>query len=256
MTQENTLPALSEANKAMTVSDAMASTGISSNDVVVPKLLLMQNTSESVGDGKVQMGDIVNSENLEVLGNDKSPVEVIPLRLYKTWRVYDTNINPPKFVAQYPVTPKNEKQDWEGVESINGENIPVRRDLCFNFFVLLSRDVESGDGFPHVISFKRTSMQAGRQLATHLFKKHALGKLPFIETVKIAVKKDKKDKNTYAVLQIEKGNPTTEAGLVCSKEWIGVLDNLMQKVDEQGEEIVDYQARKSNTQVSAPADIY
>lgn len=219
------------------IADQLAELGVSAQDLIIPKLLLMQNTSEYVGDKKAAMGDIVNSQSLEVVGGIGKDLAIVPLKMYKTWRVYNMDSGQPEFVRQDAVTAQNEKLPWEDMEEIDGKKVPIRRDLCLNFFVLLRTDLENGDAFPLVVSFKRTSTQAGRQLATHLFKMACLGRLPYSQTQVLQVKAQKKDKNTYGVYEIAKGAELTEEQKQLAGDWLKRLASITYKVDESEDEV-------------------
>lgn len=217
---------------ALAMTTTMQDIGVTAQDLVIPKLLLMQNTSEYVGDGKVKMGDVVNSQTLEVLSDTTRALGIIPLKLYKTWRVYDLSGSQPKFLRQEAITAENASLPWEAYE----EGIPIRRDLCMNFFILLLAEVEKGEAFPCVVSFKRTSIQAGKQLATHLFKMAALGRLPYSQSIELKVTRQKKETNTYAVFEIGKGTEATAEAKATAEKWLGLLSSLTYKVDEEREE--------------------
>ncbi len=220
---------VSEKNPLMTLSDKMHEMGISAGDIEIPLLMLMANTSAYVGDGKAKLGDVVNSQTFEVLGGFDKPVEIIPLRLFKTLRTYDTSVKgTPKFIRSEPVTPKNEKLPWEDVE----DGHPIKRVTCFNFFCLLPSDVAKEEAFPVVIRFKSTSMQAGRQLASHMFKREVLGKNPYSQAVTLTVKKEKKDTNTYGVFEMGKGRTCSPEEIKAASFWFVQVDAMRDKVDD------------------------
>lgn len=212
---------------------AMADIGIEASDLVVPRLMLMQNTSEMVGDEKAKLGDIVNSQTLEVLGGITSPLEIIPLKMTKTYRIYDMTDTQPKFIRQEPVTSANVNLPWEDVE----DGITIRRYLCMNFFVLIKKEVESGEAFPVVITFKSTSLNAGKQLATHLFKMVTLGWKPYSRSMLLKVNKQKKDTNVWAVFEIARGNELVEEHVAKAAEWLNNVNSMTVKVVGEEEEV-------------------
>src|SRR4051812_2896032 len=57
------------------------------SDFVTPKILIMQGLSELLKDRtkRLSQGDIVRSTTGEKLGDDKNPVEFIPLRYNSKW---------------------------------------------------------------------------------------------------------------------------------------------------------------------------
>lgn len=235
MTEQNALVVSEQAN-VPALSSQMKELGVSASDLIIPKMLLMQNTSEYVGDKKAAMGDIVNSQTLEVLGGEKSPVSLVPLKMYKTWRVYDMDSGQPEFLRQEAVTADNEKLPWEDTEeNEDGKKIPIRRDLCMNFFCLLYKEVQSGEAFPVVASFKRTSIQAGRQLATQIFMQACLNRPPYAKTALLSVKTQKAEKNTYAVFEISKGADLPKDHADLAALWLKRLAEITYKVDEADE---------------------
>lgn len=222
-------------DSSMTIGDHMAATGVSASDLIIPKLLLMHNTSEYVGDGKAKLADIVNSQTLEVIGGIDSPIEIIPLKLYKTWRIYDMTKSPPEFIRQDAVTSKNEKDSYEG----NENGTPIRRDMCLNYYVLLKKEVDENEAFPAVVSFKRSSFYAGKALATHFFKMAALKRPPYSQSVMITTSKMKKDTNTWAVMGIGKGTNLNETDLATAEKWLKLVSSVSTHVDEVAEEVLD-----------------
>ncbi len=233
MTEESNAVVQAPPTSLSATAKALEELGVSSQDLIIPKLLLMQNTSEYVGDGKAKLGDIVNSQTIDVIGGLDKAVLLVPLKLYKTWRVYDMSSGQPEFKRQDAVSASNEKLPWEGVE----DGKPIRRDLCMNFFVLLGSELADGTAFPCVVSFKRTSIQAGRQLATHLFKRACLGQLPYSQAIPLQVKKEKKDTNTYAVFEMGKASALSAEFIQAAKDWTERLVQITYKVDDTDEEV-------------------
>lgn len=263
MNTETTLPAPSNPGSQLPVApdqfkQMLEETGVSATDLVIPKLLLMQNTSEYVGNDTAKMGDIVNSQTLEVIGSVGKPVEVIPLKLYKTWRTYSLASGQPKFLREEPVTAQNASAPWEDKEPAqDGKGtIPIRRDMNFNFFVLLKSELEAGEGFPVVVSFKRTSMNAGKQLATQLFKMLALGRAPYSSTMKLGVKKEKKDTNTYALFECAKGEPCSEQHKAEAKLWLERLQVITFRVAEDKEHDAGEPVAEAPRTSSTPPDTF
>lgn len=226
--------------QAMAMSATMADMGIEASDLVIPRLLLMQNTSEYVGDKKAQLGDVVNSQTMEVVGGEKKPLEIIPLKLYKTLKVFDQTQTPPKFIREEPLTPANSRLPYEGTE--NG--IQVKRFVNMNLFVLLKKDLEKGEAFPCVVSFKSTSIPAGKQIATQLFKMASLGRLPYSQTVNITVSLQKKERNTFAVFGAAKGNNVDGGAVKEAEKWLSILASVQYRVDEREE--------TENTEIPSP----
>lgn len=217
---------------AQTVSDLI---GFGTNDLEVPTLLLMQNTSELVGDGKAKLGDIYHTGSLEVVGGVGAPVELIPLAGYKTLITYDMSKGNPQFMRQEKMTQELELLPPTGMEG----NKPVRRDVSLNFFVVLAKDLESGVPFPTLISFRRTNAKAGRQLFTHVTKLVKFMEAPaYMQVVTLGAKKEKFETNTYAVYDFGLGRKATETELATCAKLSKMTHDLMRtdRVKVKGEE--------------------
>jgi hypothetical protein len=212
----------------LTVSSAMEELGISIGDLSIPKIHCMQSTSDMVGEGLAKPGQFVNSMTKEVIGEYDKPVEIIPLFANKTWVYYDMTSGQPKFMRIEAMTPQNEHLPWDDVE--NG--VKIRRDAALNFFVLRATEAEDDECFPYVISFKRTSYQAGKALATHLLKLKMFRKPVFSKSVILSSRKEKKDTNTYAVMGIAIGKPTSDKAQAAAQLWLEMLQKGAYKVDD------------------------
>jgi hypothetical protein len=233
-------------SQAVAQAKAMEGAGIGMEDLEIPKIMLMQSTSNAVGEEEAEFGQIVNTMDGSVLGGiEEGPVEIVPLKQFKTVRIYDVSEQPPKFLRVEPDNGKN--SSFEQREGREGD-MPVKRVLNMNFFVLLKKELEADEAFPLIVSFKSTGIPAGKQLATQMFKMLQLGKLPYSKTVKLVAKKDKKDKNTFAVFGIEKGEAVSEAHQAIAAKWLVSL--AAAKVTIHNDEESD--AEETSTSSAAP----
>jgi hypothetical protein len=208
---------------------------ISLKDIIIPRLMLMANTSEAVGDEKAKLGDILNSQTEEVLGGFDSPVEIIPLRMHKTWRIMDTSKKQAEFIRIEAVTPENENLPWEDTEMdpVSHKKFPIRRDFTYNFLVLLVKEVEIGEPFPCLISFVRTSARTGKALTTQFLKLRMHRKPPYAKTAIIGVRKEKHETNSYGVFTYTPGRACTEKEMAIAAQalsWLPQDSDL--RVDE------------------------
>jgi hypothetical protein len=220
--------ALKEATPLATQS-VLEKMGISMNDIIIPRLMLMQNTSEAVGAGSAKLGDIVSSLTEEVLGGIDKPVSFIPISTFKTWMVYDISGASPKFVRSEPSTKANEGRPWEAME--NG--LPHRYNHVINCLALLRKDCATEEAFPVLISFKRTSFTAGRAFLTQLLKQQLLRRENWAKAYWLNTAKTKNETNYYAVLNVTPDSATTIAEQEMALMWAGMLSNTSTyKLDE------------------------
>lgn len=210
---------------------ALKELGIEVGDLVIPSIQVMQGTSALVGDDKAKLGEIVNMSTEEVIGGVDKPIQILPLKAYKTLRTYDVTNSGFKFIGEEPLTAANDKLAGEGM--IDGN--PVKRYHTFNFFVLLRSDLEKGVGFPCLIRFRSTGMHAGRALATHLYKLVFFRKKPYSLFVELSSKKEKKDTATYAVpvIDTKKDLKATAEEMQEAENWLSMLAAGNYKLDEK-----------------------
>jgi hypothetical protein len=137
-------------------------------DLLIPKVLLMQGSSEFIKEGAdCKVGDLVRSQTAEVYGSvrekDYKPVKFIPIFMYKTWvkqeRLPNVNGGNDKlqWVETYAVTPENSNQKWEQEEVIDGHTRKFKLIKNINFYALLEKDFNNPIAVPHVITFRGTA---------------------------------------------------------------------------------------------------
>lgn len=214
------------------------------SDVIIPKLLLMQGLSELVNSRKAQQGDMVRSTTGEKLGDDKAPVEVIPLTIHNLWMLQEDarGMGKWEFRGYEPRTPANEADAWDYVKG----GTKWKRTKVINLYALLPRDIDlflseckrfkdGGDNsefdvdaalMPIVIPFRNTSFQAGRTIATHFIKAQSLeaelGVVipPYTKTMSMSCYQDKNDKGTYFVYDVDaKGKKTSPEHAAQAQLW-------------------------------------
>jgi hypothetical protein len=205
------------------------------NDILIPKLLLMQGLSQAVADGNARMGEIIDSLTQEVLGSglekDPKPIKVIPLMSFKQWVVYeklgDGKLQLSEIADFSPANALWEKEDEK-----------YRRDLVLNFYVMLDEQIQDPTALPYLVSFRRTGYKTGMKLATH-FKKCELaasrGKPvpPAKTTFLLKANKQQNDYGTFYVFDIVPSGTTSDDALAIAYEWYSILKNKNVRIDNR-----------------------
>jgi hypothetical protein len=211
--------------------------GLDAQDILIPKLLCMQGLSKLVADRKAMMGDMINSTTSEVVGNDQKPIEIIPILNFNTWVEYEKIGGKLKFKTITPVTAANRNQP---IEEKLPNGIEVRRDYCINFYVLLARDAADPAALPYVLCFKRTSLGAGKKLATHLFDCKSR-KLPSaVKSFKLEAVKKQNDQGTFYVFDVTPARNTNREEITTAYSWYKRIAAQETKVDNS--DLVDPEA--------------
>lgn len=210
-------------------------TTMSSQDMVIPKILPMQGLSQMVADGIAKMGEFRDSISSELLGSIDQPVEIIPFYLQKHWDIMEEdgkgNFKWARTVPliDNPMSPEyNDNWAWEAED--NG--IKVKRVRRMNFFVLVASQIGQGS-MPYVLSFKSTSLKEGKKLFTEMYVRNVrAGVPPAAFTYTLSGKKEKNDKGTYIVPTLTRSSKTNIDALKECLEWIKVINSGAARVDE------------------------
>jgi hypothetical protein len=230
--QENMLPE--------ELSGAWGSENITNEDILIPKILLMQAMSDMVADKEIaEAGDIVKSTTEEVLASRDEHLDFVPLMSFNTWIVSEQVGQKFEFRYSEPYTIANAKHSLEWTE--NGQSF--RRDKAMNFYVLVKKDLEAaakGDGacIPCLLQFKRTSTTAGKKLAGGISESAMLKRPACSRVYKLSSFKRKTDDHTYYVLDVVPNNASkvSDEEIRIAKQWYDTLKTSTVRVDETVED--------------------
>lgn len=212
--------------------DAWGEEEVTHNDVIIPKILAMQGLSELVTDGKAMFGEFRNSVTGDLLAKNGESIEFIPVKRDKVWIefTYDEKNDQYKFSG---ITPINRHNEDAPLEYRNDEGILCRRDRTFNFYVLLTRDLEQNVVQPYVLSFRRTSLRAGKVLGTQMFitNKNA-SRIPAAVAMKLSGKKEQNDKGTFIKLIVETSRDATGPEMKSAFSILQLIQSGETRVDD------------------------
>jgi len=222
---------------------------IDPNDVLIPKLLLMQGLSDFVSQGKANIGDIVKSVDGQVVAPRGEKLAFIPLNTFKSWRIMEKEGDRFEWRKNEPWTAENEHRDLQWTELGN----EWRADRTLNFYVLLVQDLKKEreamaeiakggaipDGdvvvIPCLLQFIRSSYNTGRQLLTEFAKAKKFKCPPASWTFNLFSETQTKDKTTYHVFSVERAGVTSKEDLAVAYEWYQTIATKDIKVHEASE---------------------
>ena len=203
---------------------------LTKEDIIVPKILLMQGLSEMVADGDAKMGEFRNSLEKEVvLGSDKKPVEVIIFGSYKTVQIFIDG----EYTKTETWTPAHTDLAWEEVLEGGGT---IKRTTCQNYYCILPSEVADGEAFPFILTFKGMSFRGGQMIATRIQKMARFKKPSAAKVFAIKAIKTKNEKGTFFIME---GNPVRDSTIKEIKEAFGWHQTFMKanvKAHAEGEE--------------------
>ena len=161
-------------NLVLAPEGAWGTEGVLSNDLILPRLMLMQALSGFVSDENIgaKAGEIRDSIEGRLLGSAKAPVKIIPFFNTTTWVVSKEENGKFEF---HKVEPRREGERREYEEIINNEK--YHNSACIKIYCLVYDDLKTGMVTPYEVSFKSYSFKhAGRSFAQLASKLKANGK--------------------------------------------------------------------------------
>lgn len=223
--------------------------------MVIPRVLIMQPTSEAVGEGTVTPFIFVKSDTMEKLGGDKDFINIIPITYKTVWTKSEKVGDKFEYRGTEPLLPYNSDLPWEYLE--NGKQ--MRRDQTIELYCLLEKDIQADiDNFnqdlpdvnkvllPCVVSFRRTSFGAGKDIVTFFGKVQQIKvRKPSVEvfnyTIQVGMEKKKNEKGLFGIFISNISASTTKPEFVeVAKRWhqtiLSSIDSL--RVDAEAPESV------------------
>lgn len=195
---------------------------VSSRDLVISRITLMQGLSELVSDGKAKLGDLVNSVTKEVIASKDTTVELLPFYCTKTWITSKKKGNKFEFESAKP----DQGQVMPFEETIGGE--VYKHEHCYQFF-FMTKELS----IPVVASFRGMSHKVGKQLFTLMYVNNKQAGLPPANNwVSLGSVIDKNDKGTFAVMSVKLSTKAVNDELKECLKWISTFKTSGAKVDE------------------------
>lgn len=205
-------------------------TELSAADMLMPRILLMQGSSDLVKNKKTkQTGDLIDSVTHETLLSAKDAqagksIEIIPLYAYKTWIInkLDPASKKYKFFSQDPMLPGEEKLPWD-FQQYNEQtrmNDVFRRIYRINVYALIKSQLGSDECIPYMVSFQVFSLAEGKKLTTHIMKAARNNKPPFCKTFMLGCGgATSKSGDTFEIFKIDVGSDLPASQWEAPYKW-------------------------------------
>lgn len=204
---------------------------LSTEDLVIPRILLMQATSDHVKKKKAHFGDIIESAGETVIGSAEKPVEIIPFSVRKIWNVYKgTSKTKPvdrEYLRTEEVTAQNENLPYDDME----DGFAITREKVYNVYCLLPDDLM---GLPYVLALKRTSTKVAKAIVTQMYFRNAKAKLPpYASVIEIGTKEEAGENGSYMVFTAKVKRLATEEEKTACQDWLNQIAVMKEDVDEE-----------------------
>lgn len=142
------------------------------NDIVIPKIHLIQSMSELRKQKKANEGDYVDSRSEQILLAEDSEQEFLPIIVMKTFKRWQTfeiikegNDVKKEFVSSEIMTSENAELEYQ--ETVEGKDLTRRQ--VISCYVLLGDDAQKGIIKPYIVDFAGGAGKgAGRALVSDI----------------------------------------------------------------------------------------
>lgn len=198
-----------EATKEIQVFTETATMGVAdeltSSDVQIPSLMLMQANAELVKDrsNNIQSGDFVNSITNEVWGSIEDPLQVCVVDMFKTEVITETQSN--NWVSTKPWEPEMESMPYLFK---NAEGNECKRQKCFNYICFRPLDIREVTmpgmdpqyvATPFIVKFKGASSKNAKKF-NQMLRDYAAFKQPsFAFTFDLTASEAKNEHGSFMV---------------------------------------------------------
>lgn len=187
---------------------------ITSKDIVIPSILLLQALSPQVAEKKGAAGDFIDSVTGENFGTILKGL--VPFHMEKTWTVEKFNGKKWEWDHTEKMTPENESAPYE----FNVGSDDYRRKYTYRFYVLAE-----GHILPFSIKMKGASKKTGSNLSTEMYVKNAMKRLPpaaLLVDIKSELEKND-DGDSYYVMKIAMGEKTPYEKVMEALNWFKTI---------------------------------
>lgn len=214
-----------------------AGEGVTQEDLVIGKILIMQPQSRAVIKQRAKQGELRGSLDEKLYGDTKTGVDVIIFNQDKVWITYEDD----EWKATEQWTPANAKWEWKEMRGA----VKITRQKAFNFFCLV-KDKTIESNLPVIVRMKSTSYSTGRKISTLFAQLSQQGKPSASRVLTLTPRQEENDQGVFYVWDFaEKGEASAEDLATAYKWYVGMkagqlkVDESEETTKEEGKEVND-----------------
>lgn len=214
------------------------------NDILIPKVFLIQSMSQYRKDKVADEGQFVDSLTGDLLADVDEELRFIVLKTFKRWQTFKVVDNKKEFVSsEIMVFGKNHELPYN--ETKDGEDL-VRRQVI-SAYVLLEKDVQNGINKPYIIDFAASSKYAGRKMISDISTLNDQGYPSFVGFFKMTAHEEKFENGEAFVKDVKFGGYIThKEGILFLKDAHSKLKKIEDMIEIDDSDVID--AAKSSGQ--------
>lgn len=202
---------------------------VNADNFLISKILPMQLTSPLVKDDKAKFGEIRDSVTGELLAPLGKPLAFVPVELREYWMV--NRLEGKNWVFEESIPYNNSNRGLAREETVNG--VQIKRMHCMDYYVLLMNDLLKGIDFPKTISFRSTSLRAGKVLYTRMYAlNQRAGLSPAGMIMAVSTKRVDGELGSYVTLEVTPVEQAHADYVECAKKWFDLVRAGKTQIDE------------------------
>lgn len=205
---------------------------VGQDDVLIPRIILMQPMNDEVTAGKVKMGDLYDNVNDIVVGGFDQPVAFLPFYHKVMWQRYKLTSGggKPEYIDTLDDPQKTKQLPFieDHPDGYQIKNVRVSKFMGF----LRNEDGEISS-LPCEISFKSSSSKAGKKLFTQMYVTNKAARLvPCAYWISVETRRESNDSGTYAVMDVRKSTSASAEEIQQCVEWFHAVKNNEVQIKE------------------------
>lgn len=215
---------LSEAGKK-----AVAAHKITTDNIIIPRILLMQAMSDKVTKGEAKFGELRDTLENKLHGGFDKPLEIIPIHSFETYTQSEKLPSGNRFLGVIPAE-GNEGKPYE--ETVDGKTLINM--YTINTYVLLPNEIAEGMDLPYLLTFRSTSVRCGKKINTIMYMRNlAAGRDPWAAAITVSTTKTQNDQGTFGVFDVAGQRAATPEEMARAAHWFGVIDAGKTEIAEE-----------------------
>lgn len=218
MTKEQTELATTENHDVLPIEQQLlhtpwgAAQELTTDDVLVPRILLVQKMSDMVDKFQAREGEFRDSVSGELLGSETQPLEVVIFSVFQTHVVMKySDRGKLEFDRIEPVTPENANLPWR--------TDTEERSHTYNFYLLRALGEQTAGELPYILSLNRSSRRSAQRLNTVFMKLKRVNKPSASQVISFKSRREQNDHGSWMSVDWEIKREATIDELIAARQW-------------------------------------
>lgn len=214
---------------------AWGTENIEAKDVLIPRIFLAQKMSDVVDKSDVKAGQFYLSTTKEALSGVGQSLEILILNSFKTWTIEQKKGDKYEYHSIEPYSPSQANLPWD----FELMGVTMRRNETFNYYIVLPKDIESGEAIPALLSFRRTQVKCAKAITSYLMKMKQFKAPACMYVIELSSHLEENDLGSFHVPQIKQGRKATLDEMSLCKKWYDSISHGSVKIDSETGEVAE-----------------